>query len=170
MSMHSVNVMGGKKQGSESRRKQIGADVTIIQNTAPVQTFFHDKMDPHSNFSQFNHRVTKAGPQSRNIESIPPPKDPFKMPSRKPSVSTNAVIRRPVATNSRVKQDEIFKRDMYLSFVSNALQQKTNVRLFSRYSATARDSSERSIGLIRQLRRARRTIQQILFKANFLYL
>ena len=52
------------------------------------------------------------------------------MPSRKPSIATKAVIRRPLATNSRVKQDEIFKRDMYLSFVSNALQQKTNVRLF----------------------------------------
>ena len=80
------------------------------------------------------------------------------MPSRKPSTSTKAVIRRPVATNSRVKQDEMFKRDMYLSFVLNALQQKINVRLFSRYLSTAHDSSKRSIGFVRQLRRARRTV------------
>ncbi|KAF8806334.1 RNA polymerase I-specific transcription initiation factor RRN3, partial [Phlegmacium glaucopus] len=83
-------------------------------------------MDPHSRLSQFNHRVTKAGPQSRNIELIPSPKDSFKMPSRKSSTSTKADIHRPIATNSRVKQDEMFKRDMYLSFVSNSLQQKTN--------------------------------------------
>jgi RNA polymerase I-specific transcription initiation factor RRN3 len=81
--------------------------------------FFSRQDGPHSKFSQFNHRVTKAGPQSRNIESIPPslsPNDSFKMPSRKPSIFTKAVIRRPLATNSRVKQDEIFKRDMYLSY------------------------------------------------------
>ena len=77
-------------------------------------------MDPHSRLSQFNHRVTKAGPQSRNSDLL-------KMPSR---ISTKAVIRRPIATNSRVKQDEILRRDMHLSFVSNALQQKINVCLF----------------------------------------
>lgn len=98
------------------------------------------KMDPHSRLSQFNHRVTKAGPQSRNIELIPPTKDSFKMPSQKPSTSTKAVIRRPIVTNSRVKQDEVFRRDMYLSFVSNALQQKINVRLFCRCYSAARAS------------------------------
>ena len=114
-------------------------------------------MDPHSRLSQFNHRVRKAGPQSRR-ESIQPPKDSFKMPSQK------AVIRRPIATNSRVKQDELFKRDMYLSFVSNALQQKTNVRLFLPILLLHGPYSD--IGLIRHLRRARRTIQHLLFKSN----
>ncbi|KAF8969326.1 RNA polymerase I-specific transcription initiation factor RRN3 [Flammula alnicola] len=92
-------------------------------------------MDPHSRRSQFNHRAPKAGPVSRTVEPISTPKaEPSKMPPRKTSssakasstASANLLIRRPIATNSRVKQDEIFKRDMYLSFVTNALQQKTN--------------------------------------------
>ncbi|KAF8914242.1 RNA polymerase I-specific transcription initiation factor RRN3 [Gymnopilus junonius] len=88
-------------------------------------------MDPHSRRSQFNQRAPKAGPLSRNIELLPHKSEPPKMPSKKPSASTtsastNLLIRRPIATNSRVKQDEMFKRDMYLSFVTNALQQKTN--------------------------------------------
>lgn len=90
-------------------------------------------MDPHSRRSQFNHRAPKAGPVSRNIE---PPQsttksETSKMPPKKSkaaATSTNLLIRRPIATNSRVKQVETFKRDMYLSVVSNALQQKANVR------------------------------------------
>ena len=55
-------------------------------------------------------------------------------PKRASSKATKAtppdlLLRRPIATNSRVKQDELFKRDMYLSFVSNALRQKINVRV-----------------------------------------
>ncbi|KIM46443.1 hypothetical protein M413DRAFT_441534 [Hebeloma cylindrosporum] len=88
-------------------------------------------MDPHSRRSQFSHRAPKAGPVSRNIE---PPQttlksETSKMPSKKSkatAASTNLLIRRPIATNSRVKQVETFKRDMYLSVVSNALQQKAN--------------------------------------------
>lgn len=37
------------------------------------------------------------------------------------------LIRRPIATNSRIRQDEILKKDMYLSFVTNALQLKLTV-------------------------------------------
>jgi RNA polymerase I-specific transcription initiation factor RRN3 len=91
-------------------------------------------MDPHSRRSQFNHRAPKAGPISRNIEPSQASQKPetSKMPPKKShataSSSTNLLIRRPIATNSRVKQVETFKRDMYLSVVSNALQQKTNVR------------------------------------------
>ena len=80
-------------------------------------------MDPHSTFSRFNHRVTKAGPASRTVERV-------KIPStsaKKLTQADLAVLRRPIATNSRVKQDEIVKRDMYLSFVSNALDQKALV-------------------------------------------
>ncbi|TFK43795.1 RNA polymerase I-specific transcription initiation factor RRN3 [Crucibulum laeve] len=47
--------------------------------------------------------------------------------ARKSSVSsTFPLIGRPIATNSRVKQDEKYRKDMYLAFVNNALQQKTN--------------------------------------------
>jgi RNA polymerase I-specific transcription initiation factor RRN3 len=41
--------------------------------------------------------------------------------------TSNLLIRRPIATNSRVKQDEMVRRNMYLSFITNALQQKSNV-------------------------------------------
>ncbi|KAF9567366.1 RNA polymerase I-specific transcription initiation factor RRN3 [Agrocybe pediades] len=86
-------------------------------------------MDPHSRRSQFNQRAPKSGPPSRNADIISTHKPEPKMPLKKTSTSsseTSLLIRRPIATNSRVKQDEIFKRDMYLSFVTNALQQKAN--------------------------------------------
>lgn len=35
---------------------------------------------------------------------------------------------RPIATNSRIKKNERFRKDMYLAFVNNALQQKFLVR------------------------------------------
>ncbi|EIN10498.1 RNA polymerase I-specific transcription initiation factor RRN3 [Punctularia strigosozonata HHB-11173 SS5] len=45
--------------------------------------------------------------------------------SRKSSTaSLLSAAPRPIATNSRVKHDEQLKKDMYLSFVNNALQQK----------------------------------------------
>jgi len=88
-------------------------------------------MDPHSRRSQFNHRAPKVGPISRNIEPSQATQKPetSKMPPKKSNApAPNFLIRRPIATNSRVKQIETFKRDMYLSVVSNALQQKANVR------------------------------------------
>ncbi|KAJ3511569.1 hypothetical protein NLJ89_g4025 [Agrocybe chaxingu] len=114
-------------------------------------------MDPHSRRSQFNHRAPKVGPPSRNIET-PPSKHPEqpKMPPKKSRSSTpttataSFLVRRPIATNSRVKQDEIFKRDMYLSFVTNALQQKATgvadsfdelVAQFSIFSSSSLSSS-----------------------------
>ncbi|KAF8204639.1 RNA polymerase I-specific transcription initiation factor RRN3 [Pholiota molesta] len=89
-------------------------------------------MDPHSRHSQFNYRAPKAGPISRNMDSVSTQKtEPAKLPPKTSSkaskaASNNLLVRRPIATNSRVKQDEMVKRDMYLSFVTNALQQKAN--------------------------------------------
>jgi RNA polymerase I-specific transcription initiation factor RRN3 len=37
-------------------------------------------------------------------------------------------LTRPIATNSRIKQGERLRKDMYLAFVNNALLQKTLVR------------------------------------------
>ena len=37
-------------------------------------------------------------------------------------------LSRPIATNSRIKQGERLRKDMYLAFVNNALHQKTLVR------------------------------------------
>ncbi|KAH9482507.1 RNA polymerase I-specific transcription initiation factor rrn3 [Psilocybe cubensis] len=116
-------------------------------------------MDPHSRRSQFNHRTPKAGPLSRNIDSMPPqpsqkPESSKVPPPRKTashsSATTNLLIRRPIATNSRVKQDEMFKRDMYLSVVTNALQQKANGvsdtfdELVSQFNISPSSSSQHS--------------------------
>ncbi|KAG6910121.1 hypothetical protein DXG01_012880 [Tephrocybe rancida] len=90
-------------------------------------------MDPHSRHSQFNQRAPKSGPKSLNSRFIDPmahPKSPVdpKRPTgpQKTDPLSSLLVRRPIATNSRVKQDEKYKKDMYLSFVNNALQQKTN--------------------------------------------
>ncbi|KAL1754725.1 RNA polymerase I-specific transcription initiation factor RRN3 [Schizophyllum commune] len=45
-------------------------------------------------------------------------------PTRKSSSPAPALVRRPIATNSRIRQDEQYRKDMYLAFVNNALQQK----------------------------------------------
>lgn len=91
-------------------------------------------MDPHSTLSQFNQRRgPKTGPISHKYMDVQQPKpalDSFtKRPSasRKASPSPAVLIRRPIATNSRVKQDEKYRKDMHLAFVNNALLQKANV-------------------------------------------
>lgn len=98
-------------------------------------------MDPHSRFSHFdNKRNPKAGPQSLSQKPrfmdnpIKPNLDDFassKQQSHKSSAaresSASILVRRPFVTNSRVKQDEKSRKDMYLAFVNNALQEKANV-------------------------------------------
>ncbi|KAJ7044704.1 RNA polymerase I-specific transcription initiation factor RRN3 [Mycena alexandri] len=89
-------------------------------------------MDPHSTLSQFNQRAPRAGPMSlkyMEVQQSKPGLDSFpKRPSasRKASPSPAVLIRRPIATNSRVKQDEKYRKDMHLAFVNNALLQKAN--------------------------------------------
>ena len=39
-----------------------------------------------------------------------------------------SLAQRPIATNSRVRQGEQFKRDMFVAFINKALQEKLNVR------------------------------------------
>lgn len=96
-------------------------------------------MDPHSRHSQFNQRPPKTGPialASRHMDfslsKSSPSLDEFTRhpaPSRKSSSasSPSLLASRPIATNSRIKQDEKLRKDMYLAFVNNALQQKVMV-------------------------------------------
>ena len=53
-----------------------------------------------------------------------------KKSSESPSASEPLLIQRPIATNSRIKQDEKYRKGMYLAFVKNALQQMSNVSGF----------------------------------------
>ncbi|KAH9959855.1 RNA polymerase I-specific transcription initiation factor RRN3 [Russula dissimulans] len=99
-------------------------------------------MDPHSThsrLSQFNQRPPKAGPAQRYMDLLPHPKPPsldgFSKRSSGPrprarsgksssSPTTLGDPSRPIATNSRIKQGERLRKDMYLAFVNNALEQK----------------------------------------------
>ncbi|KAI0080624.1 RNA polymerase I-specific transcription initiation factor RRN3 [Panus rudis PR-1116 ss-1] len=90
-------------------------------------------MDPHSRFSPFNSRQPKAGPTQRRTMEAPPLKileNPLENPKKKPSSSRQSSssaslhISRPIATNSRIKQDEQFRKDMHLAFVTDALTKK----------------------------------------------
>ena len=84
----------------------------------------------HSRHSQFNKRVPKSGPTPSVRFMEPPPKavlDNFSKSKKSSPASYSLLLPRPIATNSRVKQDEKYRRDMYLAFVNNALQQKANV-------------------------------------------
>lgn len=47
------------------------------------------------------------------------------MPSDSPLFTS-----RPIATNSRVKQDEQFKKDMFLAYVNKAIREKLNVSMW----------------------------------------
>lgn len=93
-------------------------------------------MDPHSTLSQFNQRTPKVGPLSSKLRYTETPTKSLaeKRPNaavQKPVTmhSPFPLVRRPIATNSRVKQDEKYRQDMYLVFVNNALQQKAAVRI-----------------------------------------
>ncbi|KAI0057541.1 RNA polymerase I-specific transcription initiation factor RRN3 [Artomyces pyxidatus] len=88
-------------------------------------------MDPHSRLSQFNQRPPKAGPLApvkRHTERPHPTLDGFtKSPgptASKKSSTASPLSPRPIATNSRIKQDERLRKDMHLAFVNNALHQK----------------------------------------------
>ena len=52
----------------------------------------------------------------------------FKKPTQSSTVKNLVSLpTRPIATNSRLKRDDKYKRDMYLAFVENALAQKAKV-------------------------------------------
>ncbi|KAI0278642.1 RNA polymerase I-specific transcription initiation factor RRN3-domain-containing protein [Russula aff. rugulosa BPL654] len=106
-------------------------------------------MDPHSRLSQYNQRPPKAGPtipNQRQMDSLgkSPSLDGFAKRSQQHTRQSRARHRklssslssptsptlpddlsRPIATNSRIKQGDRLRKDMYLAFVNNALQQKT---------------------------------------------
>ncbi|KAI9434445.1 RNA polymerase I-specific transcription initiation factor RRN3 [Lactarius indigo] len=99
-------------------------------------------MDPHSRLTQFNQRSPKAlNSRQMDLQFHPkssPISDRFAKRSdattkgssrkRSSSSSSSSVLldgsSRPIATNSRIKKDERFRKDMHLAFVHNALQQK----------------------------------------------
>lgn len=97
------------------------------------------KMDPHSTHSQFNQRTPKSGPYTpttRFMEQLP--KLTIEKYTKPPPPSKSAVHdadhllslgQRPIATNSRVRQGEQFKRDMFIAFINKALQEKLDVRV-----------------------------------------
>ncbi|KAF9226904.1 RNA polymerase I-specific transcription initiation factor RRN3 [Gyrodon lividus] len=93
-------------------------------------------MDPHSRLSQFNQRTPKSGPYTptarfmeqqpkMTIEKYAKPPPSAKSPSRDAG-GILALTQRPIVTNSRVRQDEQFKKDMFIAFINKALQEKLN--------------------------------------------
>lgn len=105
-------------------------------------------MDPHSRLVQFNQRPPKIGPKAASRGYMESPKLTLESftkkastPTRKSSSPAPALVRRPIATNSRIRQDEQYRKDMYLAFVNNALQQKLEVskasEMFTRHRLTS---------------------------------
>ncbi|KIK96058.1 hypothetical protein PAXRUDRAFT_139331 [Paxillus rubicundulus Ve08.2h10] len=92
-------------------------------------------MDPHSRLSQFNQRTPKSGPYApttRFMEQQPKitiekyAKHPPPAKSSEHADGLFLLAQRPIATNSRVRQGEQFKKDMFIAFVNKALQEKLN--------------------------------------------
>ncbi|KAG9317852.1 RNA polymerase I-specific transcription initiation factor RRN3 [Chiua virens] len=93
-------------------------------------------MDPHSTHSQFNHRTPKSGPYTPTTRIMEQPSKLVIEKYAKPPPSAKspphdadqllALVQRPIATNSRVRQGEQLKRDMFVAFISKALQEKLN--------------------------------------------
>lgn len=83
-------------------------------------------MDPHSTLSQFNQRLPKAGPVAHSQGSMVQKRAAkrIKLQSQSP---TPSLTERPIASNSRIKQDEKYRKDMYLAFINDALQKKLSV-------------------------------------------
>ena len=88
-------------------------------------------MDPHSRLSQYNHRPPKAGPLAQNVRALPmDKKKQANLHKQQFDTSALLIIARPIATNSRVKKTQKLHRDMHLAFVNNALERKSQVRIF----------------------------------------
>lgn len=83
----------------------------------------------HSNTSPFNQRQPKAGPSvvALRYHQDSTSKSVTELPKRTPSFKDSMASPRPIITNSRIKQDENYRKDMYLAFVNNALLQKSKV-------------------------------------------
>lgn len=100
---------------------------------------FHGMMDPHSTHSQFNQRAPKSGPFTHTTRFIEQPSKIAIEKYAKPPPSAKSadhdadhllsLAQRPIATNSRVRQGEQFKRDMFIAFINKALREKLNVRI-----------------------------------------
>ena len=75
-------------------------------------------MDPHSTLSQFNQRLPKAGPVAMAVQ---------KRPAKRVNFQSSSPPERQIATNSRIKQDEKYRKEMYLAFINDALQKKLAV-------------------------------------------
>lgn len=105
-------------------------------------------MDPHSRYSPFNNQAgrPKTGPELQSIRGVKvEPKtiavlDHFRKSDSAGSFSSSSsasassselksVSNRPIATNSRVRKNERYGRNMYLAFIDNALVQKARVRV-----------------------------------------
>ena len=106
-------------------------------------------MDPHSRHSQFNTQVgrPKTGPELQTVRGVKmEPKtvavfDQFRKSDSAGSFASSSSSKssssyekkdrdgkeRPIASNSRVRKDEKYRRNMYLAFVDNALVQKARV-------------------------------------------
>lgn len=86
-------------------------------------------MDPHSRHSQFNQRAPKTGPFSPTVRFEPTQKvtlDKYTKASSSMPSDSPLFTSRPIATNSRVKQDEQYKKDMFLAYVNKAIREKLN--------------------------------------------
>ncbi len=83
-------------------------------------------MDPHSTLSQFNQRLPKAGPVAHSQNSMVQMRAAKRVKLQSP-LPTPSPTDRPIATNSRIKQDQKYRKDMYLAFVNDALQKKLSV-------------------------------------------
>ena len=83
----------------------------------------------HSRHLQFNKRVPKIGPSTLPVRFMEPSPRPDNVPKQHGSSKSSKVLllSRPIVTNSRIKQDEKYHKDIYLAFVNNALEQKAIV-------------------------------------------
>ena len=101
-------------------------------------------MDPHSRFSQYNHRPPKAGPRTQATRTLPmDKKKQAGLYGGRFDASAVILIARPIATNSRVKKTEKLHRDMHLAFVNDALERKSQVRSFSLSPPTRQPTLDR---------------------------
>jgi hypothetical protein len=136
----------GRSSATRSRRR-VSIFYFLTSSLGPGLAFLSTAMDVrtpvHSRHSQYNKRVPKSGPTAPTVRFTEPQLKPIldkfskhPMASAKSSKSSAGPLHllkpRPIATNSRVKQDEKYRKDMYLAFVNNALQEKANVSLVYR--------------------------------------
>ena len=115
------------KAGPELQNlRQVGIEPKTVAVLEAFRKTSSENSSPASSLSRVSSMsLSRAVPKARGKDKS---KEHNPGSSKSPSIEKEASLtNRPIASNSRLRREEKYKRNMYLAFVDNALSQKAQV-------------------------------------------